>query len=57
MERCLLDPAVSHWQTLSHNVSSTSLVRELTSLVVIDTDYIGSCISNYHMITATTALK
>jgi hypothetical protein len=28
---------------------------ELTTLVVIGIDYIGSCKSNYHMITATTA--
>jgi hypothetical protein len=28
---------------------------ELTTLVVIGTDYIGSCKSNYHTITATTA--
>jgi hypothetical protein len=27
---------------------------ELTTSVVIDTDYIGSCKSNYHAITATT---
>ena len=30
---------------------------ELTLLVVIGTDYIGSCKSNYHAITATMALK
>jgi hypothetical protein len=29
---------------------------ELTTLVVIGTDCIGSCKSNYHMITATTVL-
>jgi hypothetical protein len=29
---------------------------ELTTLVVIDTDCMGSCKSNYHMITTTTAL-
>ena len=28
---------------------------ELTALVVIGTDYIGSCKSNYHTITSTTA--
>jgi len=28
---------------------------ELTTLVVIDTDFIGSCKSNYHTITTTTA--
>jgi hypothetical protein len=35
--------------------SSPWLRFELTTLVVIDTDCIGRCISNYHMITATTA--
>jgi hypothetical protein len=35
-------PATSHWQTLSHNV-----VFELKTLVVIGTDCIGSCKSNY----------
>ena len=30
---------------------------ELTKLVVIGTDCIGSCKSNYHMITTTTALN
>ena len=28
---------------------------ELITFVVIDTDYIGSCKSNYHAITTTTA--
>ena len=37
-------PVASHWQTF-----------ELTTSVVIGTDCIGSCKSNYHMITATTA--
>jgi hypothetical protein len=47
-------PVASHWRTLSHNVvSSTPRLRklELTLLVVIGTDCIGSCKSNYHMIT------
>ena len=42
-------PAASHWQTLSYKfVSSTPRLRkfELTTLVVIDTDCIGSCKSN-----------
>ena len=51
--------AMSHWQSLSHNaVSSTPIheqVGELTTLVVVDTDCIGSCKSNYHKITTTTA--
>ena len=46
---------ISHWQTFSHNVvSSTPLWVgfELLTLVVIGTDCIGSYKSNYHMITA-----
>jgi hypothetical protein len=35
--------------------SSPSSKFELTTLVVIGTDCIGSCTSNYHMITVTTA--
>jgi len=42
--------AASHWQTLSHNVVSSTPRHEagfeLTTLVVIGTDYIGSCKSN-----------
>jgi hypothetical protein len=48
-------PAASHW--LYHIVLhlALSVVRfELTSSVVIGTDYIGSCKSNYHTITDTT---
>ena len=51
-------PAVSHWQTLSHNiVSSTPRLRglDLTTLVVIGTDCIGSYTSNYITITTMTA--
>jgi hypothetical protein len=47
-------PAVSHWQTLSHNVvSSTPRLSgfEITILVVMCTDCIGSYKSNYHTIT------
>jgi hypothetical protein len=47
-------PVASHWQTLSHNVVSSTHRHEgfeLTTLVVIGTDYTGSCKSNYHMIT------
>jgi hypothetical protein len=46
-------PFLCFWHTLSHNVvSSTSRlsVFEFTKLVVISTDYIGSCNSNYHTI-------
>ena len=46
-------PAASHWQTLSHNVVHLTLIA-LTS-VVIGTDCIDSCKSNYHTITAMTA--
>ena len=50
-------PVISHWQTLSHNVvSSTWEIFELATLVVKGTDYTGSCKSNYHTITTTTAL-
>jgi hypothetical protein len=47
-------PAASHWQTLLHNVVHLALIEIRTS-VVIGTDCIGSCKSNYHMIAATTA--
>ena len=42
-------PATSHWQILSHYVVLIGI--ELTTLVVIGTDCIGSCKSNYHTIT------
>ena len=50
-------PAASHWQTLSHIMLYTSPWAgfELRTSVVIGTDCIGSCKSNYHTITATTA--
>ena len=52
-------PVASHWQTLSHkNVMLYTLSWsrfELTTSVVIGTDCIGSCKSNYHTIMATTA--
>ena len=47
-------PVASHSQTLSHNVvQSTPRLSGIPThtLVVIDTDCIGSCKSNYHMIT------
>ena len=50
-------PAASHWQTLSHNGVSSTPRHELTTLVVIGTDYIGSCKSNYHIIATTTVPK
>ena len=50
-------PVASHWQTLSHTVVHLALRFELTTSVVICTDCIGSCKSNYHTITATTASK
>jgi hypothetical protein len=54
-------PVASHWQTLSHNVVSSSSRHEpgfeFTTLVVTGTDCTGSCKSNYHMITTTTAPK
>jgi hypothetical protein len=48
-------PAASHRQTLSHNVVHLPWNGvEHTTSVVIGTDCIGSCKSNYHTITATT---
>jgi hypothetical protein len=46
--------AASHWQTLSHNVVSNTPCHEWDSnlqVVVIGTDCIVSCKSNYQMIT------
>jgi hypothetical protein len=42
--------AASHWQSLSHNVVS-STPRHLTTVVMIGTDCTGSCKSNYNTIT------
>ena len=49
-------PVASQWHTLSHNVVHLTLVEIRTNniSVVIGTDCIGSCKSNYHMITTTT---
>ena len=52
-------PVPSHWQTLSHTVMLYRVHLawawfELTTLVVIGTDCIGSCKSNYHTITTKT---
>ena len=52
-------PVASHWQTLSHNVVSSTPRHEqgfeLTTLVMIGTDCTGSCKFNYHTITTTKA--
>ena len=53
-------PAASHLQILSHNVVSStpplsSAGLELTTLVVVGTDCIGSCKSNHCTITTTMA--
>ena len=50
-------PVVNHWQTLSHNVVHLALteIRTHNISTAIGTDCIGSCKSNYHMITATAA--
>jgi hypothetical protein len=40
-------PIAGHWQALSHNTSPWSRF-ELTTSVLIGTDCIGSCKSNYH---------
>jgi len=49
--------ATSHWQTLSHNVVPStphmSGIGTRCELVVIGTDCIGSCKSNYHAFTTT----
>jgi hypothetical protein len=50
-------PVASKWRTLSHNVVSNTSRHERASnstLVVIGTDCIGSCKSNYHKITTST---
>ena len=49
-------PVASHWQTLSHNVVHLAWARfEVTTSVVMCTDFIGSCKSSYPTITTTTA--
>ena len=45
----------SHWQALSVLYTSPWSIFELTTSVVIGTDCIGSCKSNYNTITITTA--
>jgi hypothetical protein len=45
-------PVASHWQTLSHNVISSTPCQE--QLVVIGTNCTDNCKSNYHTITTTT---
>ena len=47
-------PVASHWETLSHNVVHLALIEIQTHN--ISGDCIGSCKSNYHMITTTMAL-
>ena len=56
-------PDAGHWQTLSHYVVSNTPLHEqnseLTTLMVIGTDYIGSCKCSWYlhiMITTLTAL-
>ena len=51
-------PAASHWQTLSHECCHRIHLARVgfkLTIVVIGTDCIGSCISNYHTITTITA--
>jgi hypothetical protein len=45
--------ATSFITLMVYRVHLTSAGVELTTLVVIGTDFIGSCKSNYHMITTT----
>ena len=50
-------PAISHWQMyhiMLYRVHLAWAEFKLTALVVIVTDYIGSCKCNYHIITTTT---
>jgi hypothetical protein len=51
----LVEEVARHWQTLSHKLimlyTSPWSIFELTTSVVIGTDCIGNCKSNYHMIT------
>jgi hypothetical protein len=61
IHKCVLvhEWIAGHWQTLSHSVVSSTppwTGFELTTLVLIGTDCIGSYKSNYHTITAKTAL-
>jgi hypothetical protein len=49
-------PVASHWQTYHIMLYTSPWSRfELTTSVVIGTDWIGSCKSNYYTITTTTA--
>ena len=49
-------PVASHWQTLHIMLYTSPWSRfELTTSVMIGSDYIGSCKSSYHTITVTTA--
>ena len=51
-------PVASHWQLYHIMLYTSPWSRfELTTSVVIGTDCIDSCKSNYHTITATTALN
>ena len=48
-------PTATHWQTLSYNVSSAPRHEHdpNSQLLVISTDCLGSCKSNYHTIMTT----
>jgi hypothetical protein len=51
-------PAASHWQTLSHNViSSTTRLSRIRTRSIVDWHWLHYCKSNYHMITTTEAPK
>ena len=50
-------PAACHWQTLCCTYTSPWSRFELTTSVLISTDCIGSCKSNYHAITVSKNYK
>ena len=47
-------PVASHWQTVLYRVYLDLAGYALITSVVVGTDYIGSCKSNWHTITTTT---
>ena len=59
-QSCRPELVASNWQTLSHIVGCSEYTSpwagfKLTTFMLIGTDYIGYCKSNYHMIRTTSA--